>query len=461
MAGFRPKVTEENMMLDNTTITGTHVLKMVGRMFYLVDPAETSYPDLSSLPAAGYIQQALPYFFSMVALEWIVLYLKGKPQKLADGMMSTAHGLIMSVVELVMAGILFTGYMYIYQHHRLADLPWDSTLTWILAGLGIDFCYYWVHRAAHEINVLWAAHQVHHSSEEYNLTTALRQSVFQGWGAWPFYLPMAFFIPPTHAIIHKELNLLYQFWIHTELVSSIGPLEHVFNTASHHRVHHGANRYCLDKNYAGVLIIWDRMFGTFEWERSDIKIVYGLVDQPQFYNPFKHQLYYYGKVWEKAKSMDNWVDFFSAFVKGPGWFPGTERLGDITFVDERPVREKYAPSCSPLLHLYTMAHFVCAVQTSDLLARGFQGLSQTNGLLLIAYIIWTLTSIGVLYDRSRWAWLGELTRCAVSLMFLGGLAPFTLYAETTLQAVYTGSAVAATVCLVYENVMTNTKHKTQ
>jgi alkylglycerol monooxygenase len=115
---------------------------------------------------------------------------------------------------------------------------------------------------------------------------------------------MAFFIPPTHAIVHKQLNLLYQFWIHTEVVKSIGPLEYVLNTASHHRVHHGANQYCLDKNYAGVLIIWDRlvgwikrhvilafrMFGTFEAERADVDIVYGLVDQPQFWNPVKHQV---------------------------------------------------------------------------------------------------------------------------------------------------------------------------
>ena len=116
---------------------------------------------------------------------------------------------------------------------------------------------------------------------------------------------MAFFIPPSHAIVHKQLNLLYQFWIHTEVVKSIGPLEYVLNTASHHRVHHGANQYCLDKNYAGVLIVWDRlvvairghnmilmfrMFGTFVAERTDVDIVYGLVDQPQFWNPVKHQV---------------------------------------------------------------------------------------------------------------------------------------------------------------------------
>merc|ERR1719347_1355456 len=184
-------------------------------------------------------------------------------------------------MDVVTSGLLFTAYQYVHINYSLYQLPWDSPITWIFAGLGIDFCYYWVHRAAHEVNLLWAAHQVHHSSEEYNLTTALRQSAFQSIGSVPFYLPLALFIPPSQALVHKELNLLFQFWIHTELVTHLGPLELVLNTASHHRVHHGANRYCLDKNYAGVLIIWDRMFGTFESER-DSDIVYGLVDQPQF-----------------------------------------------------------------------------------------------------------------------------------------------------------------------------------
>ena len=113
----------------------------------------------------------------------------------------------------------------------------------------------------------------------------------QGFGSMPFYLPLAFFVPPTQTIVHQQFNLIYQFWIHTEIVNNIGPLEYILNTASHHRVHHGSNRYCLDTNYAGVLIIWDRMFGTFAAERKDQKIVYGLVDQPQFFNPMKHQTF--------------------------------------------------------------------------------------------------------------------------------------------------------------------------
>ena len=107
------------------------------------------------------------------------------------------------------------------------------------------------------------------------------------------------------------------------------------------------------------------MFGTFEAEKADVKIVYGLVDQPQFWNPVKHQIFYYGKVWEKAKTMKTWSDFLAAFWKGPGWFPGTERLGDISFVAETPVREKYDEQVSPLLHLYTLTHFILSFIVSD------------------------------------------------------------------------------------------------
>jgi len=436
--------------MANTTMEEVSLAEGLGRMFYLVTPASTSYPDLASLPKA-YTQQAAPYFLAMTILEWAVLWAKGEQARFSDGLFNVIHGLIMTMMEFIMKGALFSAYLYIHANHTLYALPWDSVVTWVVAGLAIDFCYYWVHRAHHEVNVLWAAHQVHHSSEDYNLSTALRQSAFQGFGSWPFYLPMAFFVPPAQAVIHKELNLLYQFWIHTELVSNIGPLEYILNTASHHRVHHGANRYCLDKNYAGVLIIWDRMFGTFEAEREDVKLVYGLVDQPQFWNPVAHQLHYYGKVWEKAASMPDWTSFFSAFVKGPGWFPGTERLGDITFVLENPVRAKYGPAHSPLLHLYSLPHFLLTFLTIEVVTGPESGLGQTTSLMVILYLLWTLTNIGLLYEGGPWAWPVELTRCLMTLVVLGHLSlPSSIpsLAPTVLQGVFTGSAAVAGIgCL--------------
>ena len=175
----------------------------------------------------------------------------------------------------------------------------------------------------------------------------------QGFGSGPFYLPLALCVPPAQMLIHQQFNLIYQFWIHTEIVDNIGPLEYILNTASHHRVHHGSNRYCLDTNYAGVLIIWDRIFGTFAAERKDQKIVYGLVvDQPQFFNPMKHQTVYYEKVFEKADSMTTFMDKFKAFVYAPGWFGGPERFGDNMMVPEIQDRKKYDPKIPSWMNVY-------------------------------------------------------------------------------------------------------------
>merc|ERR1711990_277175 len=391
---------QSSQTMANATQPAVLDLAGLGRMFYIASPSSTSFPD----------------FIIMTLLEWAVLAAKGKRPRINDGLFSIVHGLIMTLMEYLLKGVLFSAYLYIHANHCLYRLPWDSPVTWVVAALGIDFCYYWVHRAHHEINVLWAAHQVHHSSEDYNLTTALRQSAFQGFGSWPLYLPMAFFVPPAQAVIHKELNLLYQFWIHTELVQSIGPLEWVLNAASHHRVHHGANRYCLDKNYAGVLIIWDRMFGTFEWERDDEPVVYGLVDQPQFFNPLKHQMFYYGKVIEKAQSMNTSTDKLFAFIKGPGWFPGTPRLGDPMGVPEIQVREKYNPKVAGWINVYTVLHFVLVFFAFDDLGRYNINMSPLSVLAICAFLFWTLTSIGMLFDNSPYAWLNEFIRSAVFLI---------------------------------------------
>ena len=141
-----------------------------------------------------------------------------------------------------------------------------------------------------EVNLFWATHQTHHSAEDYNLSTALRQGVLQSYCSWIFYLPLALFVPPSIFLIHSQMNLLYQFWIHTDVISNLGPFEYILNTPSHHRVHHGRNPYCIDKNYAGVLIIWDRIFGTFAPERDNEPIAYGLIHPINTFDPLDTQV---------------------------------------------------------------------------------------------------------------------------------------------------------------------------
>ena len=145
-------------------------------------------------------------------------------------------------------------------------------------------------RSSVEVNLFWAAHQTHHSAENYNLSTALRQGAVQGYFSWIFYLPLALFVPPQIFLVHAQMNLLYQFWIHTDVIGNLGPFEYILNTPSHHRVHHGRNPYCIDKNYAGVFIIWDRLFGTFAAERENEQIAYGLIHPIKTFDPIDSQV---------------------------------------------------------------------------------------------------------------------------------------------------------------------------
>ena len=183
------------------------------------------------------------------------------------------------------------GYLWIYDNFHLMYLLWDSSVTWLIAFISRDFLYYWFHRIGHESNIMWASHQVHHSSEDYNLSTALRQPITGVYHSMGTDWIMALFLPPQVFYIHTQLNLLYQFWLHTESVSSMDPLEYILNTPSHHRVHHGRNPYCIDKDYDGVLFIRDRMFGTFQAE--DEKVVYGLVHPNDFWDPVRGQFFHY------------------------------------------------------------------------------------------------------------------------------------------------------------------------
>nr|CAD7255911.1 unnamed protein product [Timema shepardi] len=357
-------------------------------------------------------------------------------------------------VLLVFRGAENVAYIFIYENFRLVELPWDSAWTWYLAVVGVDFCYYWLHRACHEVHILWAQHQVHHSSEEFNLTVGLRQSILQGWCGFLFYLPLAVIIPPAHFLTHQQFNLLFQFWIHTKSVHTLGPLEWVFNTPRHHRVHHAGprtegrgirvsspsyvklilpqpvlpsptnpgsippeshqsrcNLYCLDKNYGGLLIIWDRLFGTFADERPKEEIIYGLVyNQPSF-NPFFLQIFYNMNVINKWKSMSNWQDKLAAVWKGPSWIPGKPRLGAEEDKLDIKSRDKYNVQLPLWCNLYLLIHFVVVVIGFQELALRYMGMSPLAVLGFVAYILTSLTTIGMLFDNHPYACLFELVRC--------------------------------------------------
>jgi len=204
--------------------------------------------------------------------------------------------------------------------------------------------------------------------------------------------------------------------MHTEVVGNLGPLEWILNTPSHHRVHHGSTRSYIDKNYGGVLIIWDRIFGTFEAEHEEEPIVYGLTGQLQFFNPLYLQFYYYAKLYEKLKSVRGLSNKLRAIFYGPGWFPGTPRLGDYNQIPKKMERKKFARSLSPFMQIYAILHFaiLSRAYTAVMLNYTLLGNAQLYG--YSAYIVVSLISLGLLYDGHALApWL-EMLRC---LVFLG------------------------------------------
>ncbi|XP_047185383.1 alkylglycerol monooxygenase isoform X3 [Scophthalmus maximus] len=409
-------------------------------MFSLLTPNESSFQKVEDVPP--YVQQATPFFVGLIFLELAVGVLKTGTTvvTISDGLTSISAGMISRLPSVLMRGCELTAYMYVWDRFHLVELPWDSAWTWWLTFLGVDFCYYWLHRFAHEVAILWAAHQVHHSSEYYNLTTALRQSLTQQFTSWIFYLPMALALPPSVFAVHIQLNLLYQFWIHTELIRDLGPLEWVFNTPKHHRVHHGRNHYCIDKNYGGILIIWDRLFGTFA-EETD-KVVYGLVFPIKTFEILYVQFHYYSYLWRKSKTYKAISNKLSTFIKGPSWKPGKSRLGDHVDnpkqcnakttggistklggtkgngprKDPLKVTGKevpHDPSWPLPLQVYVVIHFLLVLQIYHDLFENKMMLSQLTILGMTNYILLTLTALGFIIDQRPTAAVLEMLRCVV------------------------------------------------
>lgn len=243
---------------------------------------------------------AIPLFAILIAIEVFALIRQNRRIDYWDtgtniftGFVSVAFGFAFGLV---------TGVFYLWLYELAPfKMPMEAWWPWVILLFADDFLYYWFHRISHESRFMWNFHVVHHSSNKYNLSVAVRQSWFGGIAHWVFYLPAAAFGFPLWAfVLMHGLNLIYQFWIHTELIDKLGWLEYVFNTPSHHRVHHGINEQYLDKNYAGIFIIWDRLFGTFEPEVEPV--VYGITKPIESYNPLWINVHAWFEMFERMKS---------------------------------------------------------------------------------------------------------------------------------------------------------------
>jgi sterol desaturase/sphingolipid hydroxylase (fatty acid hydroxylase superfamily) len=267
---------------------------------------------------------AIPGFIGLMLLELAVTR-RGQRQEdrlLGYERTDSRTSLAMGMGSLVVNGIWRFAEVLILGA-AAALVPWElhGWSAWAVGLLGVEFFYYWDHRAGHEIRLLWAAHVIHHSSQKYNLSTALRQT-WTGEYTVLFFLPVALLGVPVEIILAAwSVNLLYQFWIHTEAIDRLPRwFEFVFNTPSHHRVHHGSQAQYLDRNYGGVLIVWDRLFGTFEPEGE--RVIYGLTKNLDTFNPLRVATHEYVALYRDVRAAGSWRTGAGFLLHGPGWAPG-------------------------------------------------------------------------------------------------------------------------------------------
>jgi alkylglycerol monooxygenase len=366
-------------------------------------------PDLIAL--------AIPVFFLLIGVEKLVGWKHGKEVfRTPDALADLGCGIGQQVVTFFNTGLVLSIYGWLYQHARLVDLP-GEVLPWVVAIVGYDFIYYWWHRMSHRVNFFWAAHVVHHQSEDYNLAVALRQSVTTQLTGFPLYATLAFVgVPPLHFAAAAALSLLYQFWIHTELVSKLGWFEWVFNTPSAHRVHHAINPQYLDKNHAGTLVVWDRLFGTYQVEAAPC--VYGTTRPLRSFNALWAQLDGWWELVKLSRKAPTLGQALVLWVKGPDWWPGWMGQKPAPPPDDPRAFVKYEVPLTRGVRAYVLAQFLaCGVAIFCFVSWG-HGLPLWMQLGAGALILWTVGCIGGVVEGKRWARAAELSRYVAAVAFL-------------------------------------------
>lgn len=381
-----------------------------------------------------YITYAVPFFFLLIGIELVVALRERKHYyRLHDSINDLSCGSTEQIIGIFLKGVLFAGYQGTYAFAtgrglNLVDVhalsPAGKWAAAIALFLGVDCAYYWFHRIAHEYNAPWAGHVVHHSSEDYNLAVALRQGAFQGLFSWAFYLPLALAgFPPSWFAAVMSFNLIYQFWIHTRIIKRLGPLEWVLNTPSHHRVHHARNPRYLDRNYAGTLIIWDRMFGTFQAEEEDEEPVYGLTKPLDSWNPLWANLHVWRDLARDAWLAPRWIDKFRIWIMPQGWRPeGLPANPPAPEVTPRTVIP-YETRVPRGLDIYAMAHFAAVVPMTVWLMAAGEGPLRAEVIGGAVLALWAFLNLGGIFEHRRWALPSEVLRLPVTAVAVASRLP--------------------------------------
>lgn len=362
------------------------------------------------------IALATPVFFLLILIELVVGGLRRKNTYRANDAINSISLGVLSQVSGVFMRVLRIGiYAWLVQHVALFELSSTSPWVWISGLILYDLCYYWLHRMSHEVNVLWAAHVVHHQSEDYNLSTALRQTSTGALFGWIFYVPMAVLGYPLEVFAAVALiDLLYQFWVHTQQIGKLGWFDRVFVSPSNHRVHHAVNDIFLDKNYGGILILWDRLFGSFIEERDAEQIVYGTRNPLRSWNPLWANLEVYKALWLDAWRTQRFVDKLRIWIAPPGWRPAdvAAKWPSTPFDLNRPL---YHPPLSRLAQQYCLLQFTGLLLVTTHFLAAHHAMSLLHG---VGYALWLGAGLwiigGLMEMRARYVLLEALRLIATA-----------------------------------------------
>ncbi|WP_333693937.1 sterol desaturase family protein [Flavobacterium sp.] len=360
---------------------------------------------------------AMPAFLLLIVIEKAYGYFKGNDTApLMDTVSSLSSGITNAVKDVL--GISVSILTYEWMVSKVAIFTIENTiLTYIIAFFVIDFYGYWTHRWSHQINIFWNKHAIHHSSEEFNLACALRQSISSFVNLFTFLLlPAAFLgVPATVIAIVLPLHLFLQFWYHTKHIGKMGILEKIIVTPSHHRVHHAINKEYLDKNHGQIFIFWDKWFGTFQEELQEVPAVFGITRPAQTWNPIKINFQHLWLLIKDAWHAENWKDKFRIWFMPTGWRPeGFEEKYPVHKIEDVYAFEKYHPNHSNLLTYYSIIQLFVILGFVSYLFANVASIGLPNIFIYGLFVLVTIYSLTELMDTNPNAYFFELFR-----MFLG------------------------------------------
>ncbi len=365
---------------------------------------------------------AIPFFILLLVGE--ILYghfVKNQQHKVLDTVSSISSGLTNIVKDSLGLGVIIVSYPYLLENLALTSVN-ATWLVWLIAFFAIDFAGYWNHRLSHKINFFWNQHIIHHSSEEFNLACALRQSISNLLGYFPLFLiPAALFGVPTEVIaILAPIHLFAQFWYHTRHIGKMGWLEYVIITPSQHRVHHAINPEYIDKNLGQILSIWDRWFGTFQEELEEVPPQYGVLKPVHTWNPILINFQHLWRLILDAWRTNSIRDKFRIWFMPTGWRPADVRdRYPIEVIQDVYSFERYQTAASPSLKGYSIFQMVFTLGLILFMFYNYSAIGFGGLLLFGAFVFFGIFGYTTLMDRKTYAFYLELFRALVGIVFIG------------------------------------------